>query len=127
MANLGDFLKAINKNKSPIIDEDPLTEKEYIPFVVNRTLSYFPDTVLFANEMNRLPMAERKMQFDYLRHAIRANSRFSKWTKPVVEKRIELIKKVYGYNNQRAREVADLLSDKDFAQLEASMSTGGKA
>jgi histone deacetylase complex regulatory component SIN3 len=46
MANLGDFLKAINITKENLLEEDSLTEKEYVPFVVNRTLSYFPDTVL---------------------------------------------------------------------------------
>ena len=48
-----DYLNAINQSKENLI-VDELSEKEYVPFVVNKGLSYFPDTILYANEMNRL-------------------------------------------------------------------------
>jgi hypothetical protein len=64
---LGDYLNAINYTKEPLLDtEDESVEKGYTPFVVNRCLSYFIDTVLYANEMNRRPETDKKMQFDYL-------------------------------------------------------------
>jgi len=31
---------------------DDITEKSYNAFMINRSLSYFQDTVFFANEMN---------------------------------------------------------------------------
>ena len=36
-----------DKNKG-----DKESEKEYVPFIVNRGLGFFQDTVLLANEMN---------------------------------------------------------------------------
>lgn len=126
MPNLGDFLKSINKNKDPIMDKDDLAEKEYLPFVVNRTLSYFPDTVLYANEINALPFAENKLQFDFLRLVIRPRNRFSRWTKPEKDDKVDRIKAAYGYNNQRAREVTDLLGDEEMEIIMKSQEKGGK-
>ena len=67
MAKLGDFLKSINQTKKNVMDEDPLTEKEYPPFVVNRTLSYFLDTVMYESEINTKSHVDNKLQFDFLR------------------------------------------------------------
>ena len=83
MANLSDFLKAINITKDNIMEEDPSAEHEYVPFVVNRTLSYFPDTVLYANEINLWGHADHRLQNDYLLNSVRAKKRFSRWMKPV--------------------------------------------
>ena len=46
-----DYLNAINSTKKNIM-VDEVTEKAYSPFLINRGLSYFSDTILFANEMN---------------------------------------------------------------------------
>ena len=44
---LTDFLNAINYTKDPIMDtEDDWVEKKYPAFVVNRCLSYFPDSTV---------------------------------------------------------------------------------
>ena len=103
MAKLGDFLTAINQTKKNLMDEDPMTENEYHPFVVNRTLSYFLDTVLYANEANIRNTADKKLQFDLLLNSIRSNRRFSRWLKPDEDKDIDAIKEYYGYSNQKAK------------------------
>ena len=97
MAKLGDFLKAVNQSKENVMDNDPLTEREYPPFVVNRTLSYFVDTVMYANEVNRRAHTDHKLQFDYLLNTIRSKKRFSRWLKPEENKNIDAIKDYYGY------------------------------
>ena len=123
---LGDFLTAINKNKKPLMDEDEHAEKEYPAFPINRTLSYFPDTVLYANEMNQRHIVDSKLQFDYLRCAIRPKSRFSRWHKTSSEENVEIIKKAFGYSNQRAMEVVDILTDDQIAEIKRGISTGGR-
>ena len=45
--------------------------KEYVPFVINKALSFHYDCILQANEMNRLPGKDKQMQFDYLYHKVR--------------------------------------------------------
>ena len=47
-----DYVKEILQGKKQLIT-DELTEKEYVPFIVNRSLSYHQDCVFFANEVNR--------------------------------------------------------------------------
>ena len=125
MAKLGDFLTAINQSKKNLMDEDPMTEKEYLPFVVNRTLSYFLDTVLYANEANIRNTADKKLQFDLLLNSIRSNRRFSRWLKPEENKDIDAIKEYYGYSNQRAKEVLDLLTGEQLSFIHESLSKGG--
>lgn len=126
MANLGDFLKSINKSKVNLMAEDSLCEKEYSAFVINRTLSYFPETILYANDINCRPFADSRMQYDYLREIIRPGNRFSRWNKVEKEEKIGLIKRAYGYNNQKARDVLNLLSDDQIKALEKEEFTGGK-
>jgi hypothetical protein len=125
MANLGDFLKAINQSKKNLMDEDPMTEKEYLPFVVNRTLSYFLDTVLYANEANIRNTAEHKLQFDYLLNSIRVNRRFSRWLKPDENKDLDAIKEYYGYSNQKAKDVLNIFSGDQLSLLHEHLTKGG--
>ena len=62
---LKDWLNSINQTKNNLIDEDPLVEKDYPPYIVNRC---FSDTwmQLFANEMNQYHFLPKKMQYDFL-------------------------------------------------------------
>ena len=106
---LSDFLNSINQTKENLMDKDPGVEKNYLPFVINKCFSYFPDTIFYANRMNGLSFLDKKMQYDYYIHAISKRKRFSKWIKPEENNDLELIKEVYGYSDQRAREVLDLI------------------
>ena len=125
MAKLGDFLTAINQSKKNLMDEDPMTEKESLPFVVYRTLSYFLDTVLYANEANIRNTADKTLQFDLLLNSSRSNRRFSRWLKPDENKDIDAIKEYYGYSNQRAKEVLDLLTGEQLSFIHGRLSRGG--
>ena len=101
-------------------------EKGYSPFMVNRGLSYYQDTVLFANEMNRASHIDHKLQYDFLRTAIRPRKRFSKWMKKSVPAKIDVIKEYYGYTDVKAESVADLVSDDDIKEMKSYLSQGGK-
>jgi len=123
---LSEYLNAINYTKESLLDtDDESVEKEYTPFVVNRCLSYFIDTVLYVNEMNQRAHSPKKMQFDYLLHSIRKNKRYSKWLKRESEENLELVKQFYGYSDRRAREVIDMLSEDDLNWIRNKLETGG--
>lgn len=77
-----DFIKSINEKTGNLMEASPDCERDYTPFVVNRGLSFSPDTVLYANEMNCLPFTERRMQYDYLYATVRRRKRYDKWIKP---------------------------------------------
>jgi len=123
---LTDYLTAINYSKKPLMDtEDHLVEKEYAPYIVNRCLSYFIDTILHVNQINEFPDTDKKMQFDYLQNAIRKRKRFSKWQKKQKVENIEIVKEYYGYSNQKATEIMGLLSDEDIEEMRIYLSGGG--
>ena len=95
---LSDYLNAINYTKESLMDtEDEQVEKEYTPFVINRCMSYFVDTILYANVMNENPHISSNMQFDYLSNSVRKRKRFSKWLKKEMSDDIEIIKEKYNY------------------------------
>ena len=106
-----DFVKDLSFNKKNIYNEE--TEKEYIPFIINRAFSYHIDTVIYANEMNMAVSLDKKLQHDYFINIIRKSKRFANWYKKNkdVEDKITLVMEYYGYNHNRAKEVLSILSD----------------
>ena len=104
-----EYVNAINMTKEDIMVDD-LAEKAYNPFMVNRSLSYFQDTVLYANEMNVNHTIDKRLQFDFLINMIRKRKRFSKWQKAVSDSDVEVVKEYYGYNNEKARQALTLLT-----------------
>ena len=122
----GEYLTAINYSKEPLLDtEDESVEKGYTPFVVNRCLSYFMDTVLYANEMNVRPETDKKMQFDYLQKSIRKNKRYSKWLKQESVENLDIIKQFYGYSDTKAKDVMDIMTEQDIEFMRNKLATGG--
>ena len=117
---LGDYLNAINYTKDNLL-EDTSAHGGYVPFVINRSLSYFPDTVLQANEMNTQHHLGKREQFDYLRHSIRKRRRFSKWLKRAEDERVESVKLYYGYSTKKALEAMKVLSEEQVDQIHDQM------
>tara|TARA_R110000796_G_scaffold65445_4_gene151139 strand:+ start:3352 stop:3729 length:378 start_codon:yes stop_codon:yes gene_type:complete len=119
-----EFITAINDSKKNIMDST--NEKNYNAFVVNRSLSYFPETVLYANEMNFQHHIDSKLQFDFLINIVRKKRRFAKWAKPIEIDNIECIKEYYGYSNEKAKSVLTILSDVQIEELKKRIYKGGK-
>jgi len=127
MANPFDFLNAINLTKKDLIREDPLNEKDYVPFMVNRGLSYFSDTVMMANEMNRHSSIPKVWQNDFLLNTISKKKRFSKWHKKDADDKVVLqIMEYYKYSYERAQEVLNILSPEQLKIIEEKLFKGGK-
>jgi hypothetical protein len=108
-----DFVNAINYTKKDLMtgsENDELVEKEYVPFLVNKSLSYFPDTILYANEINRYNNVDKKLQFHYLLNSIRPQKRFAKWVKKVESEDISAVSQYYKYNVDKASQVLSILS-----------------
>lgn len=122
--NLSEFLNSINYSKKNIM-MDSQSEKAYAPYVVNRCLSYFPDTLLHANEMNRLSFLDKRVQYDYYLQTIRARKRFSKWLKKEESSDIDLVKEYFGYSDKRAREALRVLTPEQIKSIKKEMNIGG--
>ena len=120
-----EYANAINYTKRDIMVDD-IAEKSYLPYMINRQLSYFPDTVLAANEMNRHHHIDNRLQFDFFINIIRKRKRFSKWFKPEQISDLETIKSYYGYSNEKARQVLHLLSTEQINELKNKVAKGGR-
>jgi hypothetical protein len=120
-----DYSNSINFSKLDIMIDD-IAEKKYSPFMVNRTLSYIPDTVAAANEMNRHHHLDNRLQYSFLINIIRKRKRFSKWAKAQTESDIESVKEYYGYSNTKARQALTLLSPEQLTIIKNKVNKGGK-
>ena len=120
-----EYLKAINESKKDIMVDD-LSEKEYNPFIINKGLSYFKDTVLYANEMNKNHTLDHRLQFYFLINIIRKKKRWSKWIKADEVANLELIKEYYGYSNEKTKSALSLMSNEQIEQLKNRIYKGGK-
>ena len=120
-----DYLNAINMTKKDIMVDD-IAEKDYNSFMVNRGLSYFADTVLYANEMNRHHQIDGRLQFDFFINIIRKKKRFSKWFKSTEDENISILKEYYGYSNEKAKSVLSLLSINQIEDLKKRIYKGGR-
>jgi hypothetical protein len=120
-----DYLNSINDTKKDIMIDD-LDEKAYASFIINRSLSYFPDTVCIANEMNRCHHLDNKLKYSFLINIIRKRKRFSKWIKPDLDSDIGVVKEYYGYSNEKARQVLTLLSSEQIEELRKKVNKGGR-
>jgi len=123
-----DYLNAINDTKQNVIedsDNPELAEKLYPPYLVNRGLSFFIDTVYLANEMNRHHHLDNKMQFDFLINIVRKKKRFSKWFKAQPDEDVEAVMDYYGYSQDKARQVVGLLTKDQITQIIKRQRKGG--
>ena len=127
MYELKDYLNAINHTKERLMDtEDEEWEKKYPPFIVNKCLAPFQDTILLVNEINQYPHLDKKLQFDFLINSLRPRKRFTPWVKAKKLDDIEYVKEFYGYNNEKARIALSILNDEHIATIKRRLNKGGK-
>lgn len=120
-----EYLNAINMTKENIMVDD-ITEKAYNSFIVNRSLSYFNDTVLYANEMNVNHHIDNRLQFDFFINIVRKKKRFSKFMKPETVSDVEAVKEYYGYSNEKAKSTLTLLTSDQINELKKKVYKGGR-
>lgn len=128
VANPFDFINAINNHQDIIRESDnpEQLEKEYSAFMVNRGLSYFPDTLFYANELNMLAQLDSLLQWDYYLNSIRPRKRFSKWSKREKDSDLEAVQEYFGYGYNKAQQALTVLSTQQLEQLKERLEKGGK-
>jgi hypothetical protein len=126
MPELKDYLNAINHTKERLLDsEDEEWEKKYPPFIVNKCVYPFQDTIMLVNEINQLPHLDKKLQFDFLLNSIRSRKRFTPWLKANKLDNLEDVKEYYGYSNEKAKQALDILTDEQIATIKKKLNKGG--
>ena len=125
MTELKDWLNSINFNKDDLTSEDPDCIKEYPSYIVNRCLSGHLDTILYANEMNLHPNLDKDMQYQFYLNSLRKRKRFSPWLRKDKVENLNIIKRYYGYSNEKALQALRLLTNEQLDYIKKRLETGG--
>lgn len=114
------YMKSINMGKESIM-EDAETRAEiesgYVPFVINRCMSGFQDTILLVNEINKRPNATKKMQYDFLFYSVRKRKRFAPWLRVDELNNLKEISTYYSVSTEKARVYLKLLDDSQLERI----------
>ena len=126
MPELKEYLNAINHTKERLLDsEDEEWEKKYPPFIINKCVYPFQDTIMLVNEINQLPHLDKKLQFDFLLNSIRSRKRFTPWLKASRIEDLQYVKQYYDYSNAKAKQALDILTDEQIATVKQKLRKGG--
>lgn len=126
MPGVFDYVNSINSSKEDLFSSnEEYAEKEYVPFIVNKSLSYFVDSILYANEINHYPHLSNKQQYHYLLHSISKGKRFSKWSKREITEDLQAISDYYKYSYTRAAEVLKIINKNDLDMIKQKLQKGG--
>ena len=124
---LKDYLKSINKTKEKLMDsDDAMWEKKYPPFIVNKCVAPFPDTIHLVNEMNIHHHLDNKLQYDFLLNTIRSKKRYAPWVKASKLKDLEYVKEYFGYSNEKAKAALKILDNEQINTIKSSLNKGGR-
>jgi Bacteriophage clamp loader A subunit len=127
-ADLGLYLTSINSSKKNVMrdpEADPSVVTQYPSFIINRLLSYHQDAVLIVNAINMLPFLDKQLQYEFLLHGLPKGKRFSKLAKAVTPENLDLVKRYYGFSNDKALEVLDLHTPEDIEDIRHALDEGG--
>ena len=126
MYELKDYLNSINFTKKNLMkSEDKEWIKKYPAFIINKILSGFQDTIMLVNEVNRNHFLDKDMQYSFLLNSIRSKKRFSPFLKASKLKDIDLVKEYYGYSNEKAKTVLDILTKDQLKLIKEKLYKGG--
>ena len=125
MYQLKDYLYSINQSKKNILDDDPDAARKYPAFVINKCLSSFTDTVLYANEMNKNSHLPPRMQYDFLINSVKPRKRFSPWTRKDSIDYLDVVKEYYGYNDVKALQALRILTKDQLDKITYLLRKGG--
>ena len=125
--NLSEILNSINHNKENILrSRDEREERSYAPYIINKSLSYFSDTIFLSNNMNAIPNVDKRMHYEYFLHSVRKRKRFSKWQKKENDPRLDWIMEYYEVSRKKAEEYLSLLSDNQIDDIKNRTTFGDK-
>ena len=121
------YLKSINETKEHLLDsDDPMWEKKYSPFIINKCLAPFNDTIMLVNEMNQRHHLPSKLQYEFLLNTIRSKKRYAPWVKGDKLKDLEYVKEYFGYSNEKAKAALRILDNEQIKTIKDSLNKGGR-
>ena len=101
-------------------------EKEYVPFIINKSLSYFVDCILFVTELDRRSDIPKWDQYLFYYHSVPKKKRFCPWHKVDRDKHLDAVKEFYNFSAAKANTVIKLLTDAQLQEIARLTDKGGK-
>jgi len=124
---LKDYLNSLNVTKENLMDsDDPMWEKKYSPYIINKCLAPFNDTIMLVNEINMRHHLDTKLQYDFLLNTIRSKKRYAPWVKADKLKDLEYVKEYFGYSNAKAKAALQILDNEQITTIKNSLNKGGR-
>lgn len=120
-----DFINSITQTKENLMDEK-CDEKDYNAFLVNKGLSYFSDTIHYANMMNQHNRLDKRLQYEFLLNTISKKKRYAKWHKEDNNEKIDVICHFYSVSPKHAEEYLSILTDQQLDIIKQRLSKGGR-
>lgn len=117
-----DILPSIWYTKKDVVDN----EKDYVPFIINKALSFHFDCTIQANEMNKYPQLPKKLQYQFLLNTVRGYKRpYQKWVKRGTTEDLEAVREYFNYSYDKAKDAMGLLSDAQLQEIRKLTNKGG--
>ena len=76
--------------------------------------------------MNLSSHLDNKLQYDFFINIVRPRKRFSPWIRKEKIETLELVKRYYGYSNDKAKSALKILTNEQIEFIKQRLDTGGK-
>ena len=119
-----EIIPSILQTKKSVVSED--NKRDYVPFVVNKALSFHYDCIMYANQMNMNPNIDNILQYQYYLNSIRSYKRpFQKWIKRETIADLDLVKEYYNISTEKAKEALSILTEDQLNIIRKKLDKGG--
>lgn len=116
----------LQTKKDYLISEQDEQDYKADVFLVNKSLSYHLDCVLYANQMNMNPHLDGKLQYQYYINTIRSMKRkFQPWQKVEKNSDLNAVKEYFGFNNEKAKQALRILNNDQITLIKEKTNKGG--
>ena len=114
----------LQTKKNCLVSE--VDEKSYVPFIVNKALSFHLDCVMYANEMNMHHNLDKKLQYQFHINTIRGYKRpYQKWYKRGEIENLSAVKEYFNYSTEKAKDALKLLTESQLNEIKNLLNKGG--
>jgi len=121
-----DFVNSVSFSKENLFENPDVKPKDYIPFIVNKSLMSHSDSIFYANEMNQHPNIPNELQYSYLINILRKRKRYSSWKKVVNNEVVKTLQEYYSCSIPKALEIQKLLTLQEVEEIKNYLDKGGK-
>lgn len=122
--NIFDIVNNISNSRSRLEFTDEI-DKLYSQYLINLAFSYYSDTVLIADELNKHKTLTNQQHYEIMFNIISKRKRFSKWVKHKKHNDVNLISEYYNISNRKALEIIRFFSDSDLNGIKLKLDKGG--